>query len=77
MNNVSFASSTRQVDADENIVVQLGDQYENMELEGIVVNALGATLVALAILVPWIVRCPTFRKGLPREGRHDPRLGDI
>ncbi len=36
--------------------------------EGLVVNALGATLVALAVVVPWIVGCVPFRGGLPREG---------
>ena len=41
----------------------------NMEEEGYIVNALGAAMVALAVLIPWILRCPSFKKGLVREGK--------
>ena len=63
--------STRGVDGDDNVILKppIGDLYMDFSDEGIIVNALGATLVALAILIPWIIGCPTFRKGLPREGR--------
>ena len=50
-------------------MLAIGDKYEALVDEAFVLNALGIALVGLAILIPWIVRCPAFRKGLPREGR--------
>ncbi len=35
--------------------------------EGLIINVLGASLVALAIVVPVIVGCNPFRKGLQGE----------
>jgi len=36
--------------------------------EGIIINTMGCTLVALAILVPCIIKFDPFRKGIPPEG---------
>ena len=55
-------------DDDQVVVRTIGDQYSEMVDEGIVINAIGATLVALAILIPWILGCGAFRKGLKKEG---------
>ena len=55
----------------ETVVNNIGDIYSTFTEEGLVINALGAVLVGLAILVPAILKCDAFRKGLPREGRHE------
>ena len=39
--------------------------------EAIFLNTMGAILIALAILVPCILGCEGFRKGLPREGEEE------
>ena len=53
----------------ETVVNNIGDIYATFPHEGLVINVLGAVLVALAILIPAILKCDAFRKGLPREGR--------
>ncbi|XP_059085616.1 uncharacterized protein LOC131882483 isoform X3 [Tigriopus californicus] len=63
-----FSLSTRSVDNAENVVIeQIGDQYSEFPDEGIVTNTIGIALVALAIIIPWILSCPSFKKGLTRE----------
>jgi len=52
----------------------LGGLYENLSEEAIFINTIGACLIGLAILVPCLVRCESFRKGLPREGFVDAHL---
>ena len=49
----------------------IGDIYATFPHEGLVINVLGAVLVGLAVLVPAILKCDAFRKGLPREGRNE------
>ena len=43
----------------------------NFSEEAIFLNTMGAILIALAVLVPCILGCEGFRKGLPREGEED------
>jgi len=52
----------------------LGSLYENFSEEAIIINTIGACLIGLAILVPCLLRCEGFRKGLPREGFVDAHL---
>ena len=68
--NISLFSSTRESDGENGSVIRfIGDQYSSFTEETWVINAFGAALVALAILIPWILGCPAFGKGLKREGR--------
>ena len=39
--------------------------------EAIFLNTMGAILIALAVLVPCVLGCVGFRKGLPREGEEE------
>jgi len=65
-----FTLSSRSTLQDgETVVNNIGDIYATFPHEGLVINVLGAVLVALAILIPAILKCDAFRKGLPREGR--------
>ncbi|KAJ8974959.1 hypothetical protein NQ317_016481 [Molorchus minor] len=41
-------------------LVRSRQTYENWEMEGIIVNALGMVFIALAILVSFAVRSPTL-----------------
>jgi len=51
------------------VIASMADKYiHNMSEEAIFINTIGAGLVGLAILVPCIVRCPSFRQGLQTEG---------
>ena len=69
-------SSTRELDDQGHTLIRsIGDKYSNFEDETYVINALGAALIALAILIPWILGCPAFRKGLKREGRFENSAG--
>ena len=50
----------------------IGSLYQNSiegDHHGLVINVLGGSLVLLAILVPVILKCDAFRKGIPDEGR--------
>lgn len=49
-------------------VEAISNEYMEFVPEGIVINALGCALVALAILVPCVVKFDPFRKGLDTEG---------
>lgn len=46
----------------------IGNEYMEFIPEGFIINSLGCALVALAILVPCIVKLDPFRKGIPPEG---------
>jgi hypothetical protein len=46
----------------------IGNEYMDFISEGIIINTMGCALVALAILVPCIVKFDPFRKGIPNEG---------
>jgi len=48
--------------------------FELKSEEAIFINTIGAVLIGLAILIPCLVRCEGFRKGLPREGFVDAHL---
>ena len=54
------------------MIAAIGDLYTK-SIEGhhqaLVINVLGGCLVILAILVPFILKCDAFRKGVPTEGR--------
>jgi len=45
----------------------IGDLYTELPNEAIIINTLAAALVALAILLPCILKCDTFHKGLEPE----------
>ena len=45
----------------------IGDLYDELPNEAIIVNTIGAALVGLAILMPCILKCDAFRKGLENE----------
>ncbi|XP_044753982.1 plasma membrane ascorbate-dependent reductase CYBRD1 isoform X2 [Coccinella septempunctata] len=45
----------------EKVMFKLGDDYSQWKEEGIVVNVLGAILIALGILVSFAVRSPTLK----------------
>ena len=50
------------------VITDLGGKYMSFSQEAIFLNTMGAILIALAILIPCILGCEGFRKGLPREG---------
>ena len=50
------------------VITDLGGKYMDFSEEAIFLNTMGAILIALAILIPCILGCQGFRKGLPREG---------
>ena len=66
----AFDSSRSVLQDGETVVNNIGDIYSTFPHEGLVVNVLGAVLVGLAILLPAILKCDAFRKGLPYEGRN-------
>ena len=45
----------------------IGDLYEELPNEAIILNTIGAVLVGLAILMPCILKCDAFKKGLQPE----------
>merc|ERR1719412_1637181 len=45
----------------------IGDLYTELPNEAIIINTLAAAMVALAILLPCIIKCDTFHKGLEPE----------
>ena len=53
------------------VITDLGMKYKSFSEEAIFLNTMGAILIGLAILVPCILGCHGFRKGLPREGEDD------
>jgi hypothetical protein len=62
--------STQSVDSDGNrVVLEIGDKYMELTEESYVVNAIGIALIGLVVLIPWILGCPSFKKGLVREGK--------
>ena len=66
------------MDSDGNkIILAIGDQYSNLPEEAYVINAMGAAMILLAVLIPWILKCPAFKKGLVREGKVSAYDGDI
>jgi len=59
------------------VILGIGDQYSDRPEEAYVINAMGAAMILLAVLIPWILRCPAFKKGLVREGKVSAYDGDI
>jgi len=54
------------------VITELGQFYMyNFSEEAIFLNTMGAILISLGILVPCVLGCEGFRKGLPREGEDD------
>ena len=53
------------------VITELGGKYMNFDEEAIFLNTMGAILIGLAVLVPCVLGCEGFRKGLPREGEDD------
>lgn len=49
----------------------ISDLYEELPNEAIILNTIGAALVGLAILMPCILKCDAFRKGLKNEVDED------
>ena len=45
----------------------IGDLYEELPNEAIILNTIGAALVGLAIVMPCILKCDAFKKGLEPE----------
>ena len=43
------------------------DLYEKLPNEAIILNTIGAALVGLAIVMPCILKCDAFKKGLEPE----------
>ena len=64
-----YFSHTSTLPDGETVVNRIADLYETFSHESLVINVLAGILVALAILIPCILRCDAFRKGIPREGR--------
>jgi len=49
----------------------ISDLYEELPNEAIILNTIGAALIGLAILMPFILKCDAFRKGLKNEVDED------
>ena len=66
-----FSSKTADKD-DKEVFAAIADEY-HQSTEGhhqaLVINVLGGCLVLLAILIPCILKCDAFRRGIPMEGR--------
>ena len=45
----------------------IADLYTELPNEAIIINTMAAALIALAILMPCILKCDAFRKGLENE----------
>ena len=45
----------------------IADLYTELPNEAIIVNTIAAALIGLAILLPCILKCDAFRKGLENE----------
>ena len=66
-----FSSKTADK-ADREVFAAIADEYtESIEghHQALVINVLGGCLVLLAILIPFILKCDAFRKGIPMEGK--------
>jgi hypothetical protein len=68
-----FTLSSQTADkADREVFAAIADEYtESIEghHQALVINVLGGCLVLLAILIPFILKCDAFRKGVPMEGK--------
>ena len=49
----------------------IADLYEKLPNEAIILNTIGAALVGLAIVMPCILKCDAFKKGLEPEAGED------
>jgi len=49
----------------------IADLYEKLPNEAIILNTIGAALVGLAIVMPCILKCDAFKKGLEPEAGDD------
>jgi len=59
---------------DASVTAVSEDPLENLGEEAIFRNTIGAILAALGLLIPCMLRCDSFRQGLPREGLTDARI---
>ena len=66
-----FFSATKLDTIGNEVITELGEKYINFSEEAIFLNTMGAILIGLAVLVPCVLGCEGFRKGLPREGEED------
>ena len=70
--NIFINSTTTGDKDDKEVFAAIADQYtESIQghHQALVINVLGGCLVILAIIVPCILKCDAFRKGVPMEGR--------
>ena len=54
--------------AGQTVVSGLGALYISLSEEAIFLNTIGAILIVLAVVLPCILGCQQFRRGLPTEG---------
>ena len=66
-----FFSATKLDTIGNEVITELGEKYINFSEEAIFLNTMGAILIGLAVLVPCVLGCEGFRKGLPKEGEED------
>ena len=70
--SLSIFSSKTADKEDREVIAAIADEYSK-SIEGhhqaLVINVLGGCLVLLAIIVPFILKCDAFRKGVPMEGK--------
>jgi len=59
---------------DASVTAIAEDPLENLGEEAIFRNTIGAILAALGLLIPAMLTCDSFRRGLPREGLQDARI---
>merc|ERR1712117_785139 len=59
---------------DASVTAIAEDPLENLGEEAIFRNTIGAILAALGLLIPAMITCDSFRRGLPREGLQDARI---
>ena len=50
------------------VITGLGEKYFKMSEEAIILNTIGVILIALAVVMPVIIGCGGFRRGIVREG---------
>jgi hypothetical protein len=63
-----YFSSNEEDSAGQLVITGLGEKYIKMSEEAIFLNTIGVILIALAVVMPVIIGCGGFRRGLVREG---------
>ena len=58
------------------VITKLAEKYINLSEEAIFLNTIGVILIALAVVMPVILGCQGFRRGLSREGLSNSRGAD-